>query len=229
MPTKLFAALLTVALSVGIVPSQMTPVEPVSSEPPQTVVQAQPPATETTVETPAKAEQLTAQEAEDLALQKAELTREQVKISRTELDLERGVPHWEVEFRYEDWEYDYTVHAETGAILEWDKEYEPQKTVPTQPPATEPPAVETPVTPAPVTPPATEQKPAALTAEEAKAIALAHAGLTSQQVGRVKAEKDRENGVWVYEVEFQNGRWEYDYEIHAETGKILEWDKEYDD
>ena len=222
MSTKLFAALLTVALSVGFIPSQKAPVEPVLVEPPQTVVQAQTPETQLLGETPAEVVLLTAREAEELVLQKAELTREQVKLSRTELDWERGVPHWEVEFRYEDWEYDYIVHAETGAVLQWDKEYEPQKTTPT---GTQPPVTQTPAAP----PTETEPKPADVTAEEAKALALAHAGLTAEQVGRVKVEKDREKGIWVYEVEFQNGRWEYDYEIHAQSGKILEWDKEYDD
>ena len=65
--------------------------------------------------------------------------------------------------------------------------------------------------------------------EEAKAIALKHAGLTESQVSRLKAEKDRDDGVVKYEVEFEKDRVEYDYEINAETGKILKAEKDYDD
>lgn len=66
-----------------------------------------------------------------------------------------------------------------------------------------------------------------ITAEEAKEIALKHAGLS--KATWVKAEKDRDNGVVKYEIEFRDGRMEYEYEIHAETGKILKAEKEYDD
>ena len=66
-----------------------------------------------------------------------------------------------------------------------------------------------------------------ITAEEAKEIALKHAGLS--KATWVKAEKDRDDGVVKYEIEFRDGRMEYEYEIHAETGKILKAEKEYDD
>ena len=73
----------------------------------------------------------------------------------------------------------------------------------------------------------TPQQP--LTAEEAEAIALAHSGLTREEVVFDRTETDREDGRQVFEVEFRKGNWEYSYEIDAETGKILEWEKEYDD
>ena len=67
-----------------------------------------------------------------------------------------------------------------------------------------------------------------LTQEEAKAIALKHAGLTASQVKGLRAEYDAERGGPEWEVEFYAEGMEYDYEIHAETGKILSWDKEWD-
>lgn len=230
MLTKLFAALLTVILSMGMLPAQSPPAEPATeTEPvapfyaeiaeevqplipaplPEVPVETQP-VTVTTPETTAPATLLTAEEAENIALQAASLTRGQVKFSRTEFDRDDGASEWEVEFRYEKWEYDYVIHAETGAVLHWEKEYDPPKPVVTEPPVTEPAAKE-------------------LTAEEAKVIALAHAGLTADQVPHMKAEKDRDDGIWVYEIEFRSGRTEYEYEIHAETGKILDWDMEIDD
>ena len=33
----------------------------------------------------------------------------------------------------------------------------------------------------------------------------------------------------VYEVEFHYGRYEYDYEINAKTGAIIDYEKEWDD
>ena len=65
--------------------------------------------------------------------------------------------------------------------------------------------------------------------EKAKEIALKHAGLKSSEVTRMKAEKDLDDGIVKYEVEFEKGRMEYDYEIHAETGKILKAEKDFDD
>ncbi len=63
----------------------------------------------------------------------------------------------------------------------------------------------------------------------AKSIALSDAGLSESGVRRLKAKLDREHGIMVYEVEFKNGRMEYEYEIDATSGAILQSDAEYDD
>lgn len=57
---------------------------------------------------------------------------------------------------------------------------------------------------------------------EAKAIALREADVTETQVTQLKVRQDRDQGVDVYEVEFNYDGQEYDYEINAETGAILE-------
>ena len=62
--------------------------------------------------------------------------------------------------------------------------------------------------------------------EDAKVIALTHAGLTLGQVSRLRVEYDPEEGVPRYEVEFHQGQWEYAYEIDARTGQILSFEKE---
>ena len=49
------------------------------------------------------------------------------------------------------------------------------------------------------------------------------------EVSRLRVEKDYDDGKVKYDVEFQLGRMEYDYEIHAETGKILKAEKDFDD
>ena len=165
----------------------------------------------------------TIQEAESAALAHAGFTADQVTRLHTEVDYENGVKEFEVEFRSGDWEYDYTVSAETLEILKHQKEYDPpkQKAVETVPAETKPAE-----TKSADTKPAESKK---ISAAEAKSIALAHAGLTEAQVKGLRAEYDRDDGRPEYDVEFRVGNMEYEYEIHAETGKILSWDKEIDD
>lgn len=165
----------------------------------------------------------TIQEAESTALAHAGFTADQVTRLHTEVDYENGVKEFEVEFRSGDWEYDYTVSAETLEILKHQKEYDPpkQKAVETVPAETKPAE-----TKSADTKPAESKK---ISAAEAKSIALAHAGLTEAQVKGLRAEYDRDDGRPEYDVEFRVGSMEYEYEIHAETGKILSWDKEIDD
>lgn len=82
--------------------------------------------------------------------------------------------------------------------------------------------------PTPTAPPATA--PATLLSkEEAEKIALEHAGFTADQVQRLRTELDYDRGKPEYEVDFHVDRWEYDYEIDAETGKILSFDKDWND
>ena len=68
-----------------------------------------------------------------------------------------------------------------------------------------------------------------ITKEEAVSIALNHAKLEESQVSRLRVEFDYDDGRPEYEVDFYHDGWEYDYEIHAETGKITGWDKDLND
>ena len=155
------------------------------------------------------AAQLTAEEAKAIALAHAGFAEDQVTWLRSEYEIDDGIPEFEVEFRSGDTEYDYTIHAESGEIRHWDKDFEPVKSAPE-----------------PTAPPATEAPTAQLTAEEAKAIALKHSGFTADQVTRLRAEFDWDDGIPTWDVEVHEGYWEYDYEIHAETGKILSYDRD---
>ena len=229
------AALLLTGSAAGIM-------APAVSDTPATT----PPAvTETTPETA----ELTAEEAIAIALEHAALTKADVTDLKARRETDDKIPHYDVEFVCGNWEYEYEIHAVTGKILEWDKDYEPpKKEKPTLPPATEPapteptpteptptepaPTEPTPTEPAPTEPPVTEppvQEVTQLTQEQALAIALEHAGLTAEQVTNVRGKLERDDGVAQWEIEFRCGDYEYDYDIHAETGKILEWDKELDD
>ena len=82
----------------------------------------------------------------------------------------------------------------------------------------------------------TEKKPVSTTKkelnisrDEAKAIALGHAGLAETDIRHYKAELDRERKAIVYEIEFDSGKYEYEYEINADTGKVIKAEKEFRD
>ena len=73
-------------------------------------------------QTTARPTSLTREEAEAAALNHANLFRDQVCMDRTEFDADDPVPHYEVEFTADGWEYDYEIHAQTGEILKSEKE-----------------------------------------------------------------------------------------------------------
>ena len=84
-------------------------------------------------------------------------------------------------------------------------------------------------TPAAQSTPAAQATPAgqsaAITEDDAKNAALAHAGLTADQVSFARAHQDRDDGRLVYDVEFYTADYqEYDYEIDASTGDVLSFD-----
>ena len=63
--------------------------------------------------------------------------------------------------------------------------------------------------------------------DAAKDAAVKHAGLSAQQVEEAIVQLDFDDGLMVYEVEFVCDGWEYDYEINALDGTILDADKEF--
>jgi uncharacterized membrane protein YkoI len=74
------------------------------------------------------------------------------------------------------------------------------------------------------------EETAAISKTEAKEIALKDAGLSENDVTMKKCRMDYDDGAAKYEVEFRNADgYEYEYEIDAETGKILDKDVELDD
>ena len=65
--------------------------------------------------------------------------------------------------------------------------------------------------------------------DAAKAAALSNAGVSESEVTRMKCELDRDHGSYIYEIEFDVGRMEYEYEVDAYTGAILKAEHDYDD
>lgn len=67
-----------------------------------------------------------------------------------------------------------------------------------------------------------------LSEADAKKIALDKAGLTEDEVTFQRSEKDYENGILVYEIEFRQGVTEYKAEISVSDGKIISWEVDMD-
>lgn len=75
---------------------------------------------------------------------------------------------------------------------------------------------------------ATEAARGFIGVDRAKSIALGHAGVSASSVSFSKAKLDDDDGRGVYEIEFYVGNTEYDYEIDAHSGSILEASAEND-
>ena len=159
---------------------------------------------------------ITAEQAKQAALQHAGLTESQVVFARTELDFEHGRQIYEVEFYSGQTEYDYDIDAATGDILSFDQDAE--YIVPATPEAAAATSAIVPEQSAAATGPITE--------EQAKQIALQHAGLTESQVVFARTQLDYEHGRQEYEIEFYSGTTEYDYDIDAATGDIISFDQD---
>lgn len=81
----------------------------------------------------------------------------------------------------------------------------------------------------PTTPRETVSLPAAenqITQEDAKNIALQYAGLTEDQIQHLRMEFEIDDGIAQYSVEFIAEDWEYEFEIEAQSGKILSYDRD---
>jgi len=63
---------------------------------------------------------LTEDDAEAIALAHAGVTADQAAGLRTKYEIDNNVPQYEVDFHVGATEYDYTIHGETGEILEFE-------------------------------------------------------------------------------------------------------------
>lgn len=148
---------------------------------------------------------ITEEEAKSLALENAGAKEDRVAFIRAEQAQEDGRNVFEVEFlTRENDEYDYEILADTGEILAISYEKK-----------------------APVTSKGKDGKE--LTQEQAKEIALKHAGLAADAVTVIKEKTDIDDGRLIYELEFYTGDYQkYEYEIDGRNGEILAWDFDSD-
>lgn len=158
---------------------------------------------------PRKSSNIGVEKAKAIALRDAGLKAKNVGFVRAALDTDDGKKIYDVEFYSNGKEYDYEIDAATGKILEKDTDIENYVAKANN----------------------TNTKSASsakgsIGSEKAKAIALKDAGLKASNVAFVKVQLDYDDGRQIYDVEFYSNGREYDYEIDAVSGKILEKDSD---
>lgn len=149
------------------------------------------------------AERIGEERAKEIAFAHAGVPASSVTVIRLGLDWERGVEVYDVDFVAEGSKFEYEIATGTGEVVSYERELED----------------------------AARSKASGgdnITADRAREIAIRHAGVDPAKVRKLRIERDRERGRWVYEIEFKCDGWEYDYDIDASTGEILKWDKEHD-
>lgn len=159
---------------------------------------------------------ITMEQAQEIALKHAKLTSDQVSFIKTDTELENGIEVYNIEFSYENKEYDYKINSSNGEIIEYDSDIEDYDI--TQQQATKENKS--------VTPNNQNSNNSKITVEKAKEISLKHANLKDNQVVFDKTEMDYDNGVQVYDIEFHYNNIEYNYEIDANTGNILSYSQD---
>ena len=146
---------------------------------------------------------ITKEAAKNAAFTKAGITSSQATLVKVEYDAnddDHGQVY-DVEFQANGYKYSYEIDANDGSILEIKKKKLKVKKKVTD-------------------------SSTYIGAAAAKSIALKHAGLKSSAVQFTKAKLTTDDGIKIYDVEFYSGDTEYDYEINATTGKIIEFSSE---
>ena len=135
--------------------------------------------------------------AKEVALNHAGLTSSAVTFVRANLDWDDGRAEYEVEFYANGKEYDYDIDAVTGDIrsYDYDAEY--------------------------YAPASSTASSGSISESQAKQIVQERAGSTGGTFWEFKLDWD--DGRSMYEGEYRVGWTEYEFEIDAATGTVLEW------
>lgn len=161
-----------------------------------------------------QAEYLGVDAAKAIALAAADITESDAVFTTAELEEKNGLSYYEIDFTVGGQEYDYDIDAISGKIIE------------NQTKAVDDTAANA-VTTANTTNAASDGQ---VTLEEAKEIALNHAGLSADGVTFIKGKLERDDGREKYDIEFYTSDFkEYDYEIDPQTGEILSYDYDAED
>ena len=164
------------------------------------------------------------------AYEHAKVKAEDIREAEVDFDYEYGKMVYEVEFSRGEYEYDYSIDAQEGTVLyshrEVDEDYvkvqesSNDSQVKEEVPDKQTSSSET---------SNNETKPTDIGKEKAKSVALKHAKTTESKVTRLIVEREYDDGKLEYHVDFRLGNKEYDYEISAETGEILDYDIDVDE
>ena len=178
--------------------------------------------TNNTVANENKGSKITLDEAKKIALNHANLTSKEVSFINAEADMDNGVEFYDIEFYNNNKEYDYEISAADGKIIEYDYDVEGYGE------STNVSNNNSSSTNKPNTNTNSNTSSNKISADKAKKIALNHANLTSNQVSYVQVEADFDDYTPSYDVEFYYNNVEYSYEINANNGNIISFEKDID-
>ena len=186
-------------------PAEQTPSAPAKTpetpaKTPETPTQspANPPAPQPPAKDPAASSgtQIGEEAAKTAAYTHAGVQAADVSQVRCKLERVGGRQIYDVEFWSGNTEYDYEIDAASGTVLEAKLEQNGHQ--------------------------AANQASVDFIGEEAaKQAALKHAGVSAGDAGYIELKLDKDDGVWLYEIEFRVGAVEYEYEIDAVSGAVL--------
>lgn len=163
--------------------------------------------------TPDASNYITAEQAKSAALSHAGVSANDAIFVKAGLDWDDGKVQYEVEFYAGNTEYDYDIDAVSGAVLSYDREWDDFSLKGYQNTDSS-------------TGTGSTSQSNLITEEKAKEIALAKAPAGATVV---KCKLDRDDGRYVYEIEMRSGYMEYECDINAVTGVIIDWDADWDD
>ena len=157
----------------------------------------------------AQTEGISLDEAKAAALKDAGLSEADVTFKKTELEHDKGMQVYDIEFYTSDTEYDYEINASDEAVIEKSVEsFQGQAHLADSS--------------------VNSSDNNYIGVERAKEIALNHANLNETDVEFAKTKLENDDGRVEYEIEFYFGRTEYEYTIDAVSGNIIEYDVDYD-
>ncbi len=157
--------------------------------------------------------------AKAIALEAAGVAESAATFTTTGLDRQNGTDFYAIDFTANGQSYEYDIDVVTGIIISG-----PQNDSAAS--ASTSPQPSSSVDPSP-SPTASQSGSGTITEDQARQIALDHAGLSASQVTFLKSSLDYDDGRQVYDVEFYSSDYtEYDYEIDATTGDILSYDSD---
>ena len=172
------------------------------------------------------------QAALEIAYQDAGVSASDVKLVKCELDYDDGRQEYEIEFYFSGREYDYEIDAESGAILGREVDYDSDDwftwdfTGRNESGQNAQGGSQGQGSSQSGSQGSSQGQSGVIDKNRALEAAFAHAGVSSSDVYDLECEYDYDDGRGEYEIEFSCGGWEYEYKIDAQSGQVLEWEKD---
>ena len=167
-----------------------------------------------------KAAAVDAAGAETIAFEDADITADMAEHVRTKEEREHGENVYEVSFTVDGVEYEYLIREDDGMILEWEMDGRDlgdavaEESLKDRENAS-----------------GSEDKSSGksdslIGLKRAKEIVLSDAGLDAANVSFSKIKFEKDSRQVIYEVEFYQGRQEYEYKLDAYSGEILKMERD---